>query len=74
MIAASARVDQASTVASADAFVALGGFAENPMRNVRLGRFGPGGVDTEFLHSASTKVTKATRTLLPRTRTLTLAT
>src|SRR5215475_7769852 len=68
MIAASARFNHAFTVSSADSFVAFGGLAEKPIRNVRLGRFElfvAGDADVS-LHDTRSGIAKATRTLLMR--------
>ncbi len=55
MIAASACFDHASIVASADSFVGFGGFAEKPMRNVRVGQRADSLADLTgvFLHDVS---------------------
>jgi hypothetical protein len=58
----------ASIVASADAFVACGGFAEKPVRNVRLGKVLDGGLATLFLQAANGKTSTAATTCRIRTR------
>src|SRR5437899_5376045 len=68
MIAASACLDHASMVASADSVVGFGGFAEKPMTNVRVGRFElcVAGAAAVSLQDMSAENVNATRTLLMR--------